>query len=43
MILGLSWFVGIGSVDIDFNIPISGSQFSGMGGYTNRSPKMIKR
>ena len=39
VIFGLSWFVGIGSVDLDFAI---GNQSSLMGGYTI-APNMMKR
>jgi len=38
-VVGVSWFIGIGSVDFDLNI---GTRVSGMGGYTVM-PGMLKR
>jgi hypothetical protein len=39
LVLGISWFVGIGSIDFDLTI---GSEVTGMGGYTI-APNMVKR
>jgi hypothetical protein len=39
VIFGISWYVGIGSIDLDFSI---GKQTSGMGGYTI-APNMMRR